>query len=248
MTARLDELITDPRASINGRHRTAQSLYIAGIMLFLAGINTFAFSLFPIKLVDPLWQLNLCTSILSNSPFLLIACLFVLAASALNQRDKQINRRATSLSIFSRWLSLILLLSIPFQLYLGTQAIKIQNQAVMEQVQVISRVAKGVKATTNEQELRAFAATLPDPVNLPAKIDIPFEAFKQRIGERLQGNINRALEQASQQKSKNIQTYIKEFTRNAIQSIILSTGFAAVAALKNENYGLHSILISMLRL
>lgn len=243
------EDMADPSAKINSlSKKISQTLYISAFLLALTALNTFLFSLFPFSGLNSTWLLSMTTAVLSAAPSLLASFLLILCAAGLDSRNQTLTNRIKFISKAAWWMSLILILMIPVQVFSGNKALHAQSQAIFGQVAELRNIIKGIKATGNEQQLRAFMGSLPNPPRLPEKFDAPFPVIQQRAIGNLEATINRAINDAETQKNKNIQTLIREYARNIIQSLLLSAAFSMIAALNSRKNAISKLTTNLFRM
>ena len=140
----------------------------------------------------------------------------------------------------------MLLVLIPIQIFSGIKALQARTQSILGEVIDLKNIIKGIRSTGNEVELRAFMASLPNPPKLPARFDAPFSVIKGNAILNLEGTVNRALNDMETQKRNNLQVLIVEGARNSIQFLLLSAGFAMVAGLRSQKYGIGKIILGLL--
>jgi hypothetical protein len=64
----------------------------------------------------------------------------------------------------------------------------------------------------------------------------------------LEATVNRALNDAETQRRDNSQSLIREYVRNAIQSLLLAAAFSMLAGLFSQKYGVGGIILRLLKL
>lgn len=95
----------------------------------------------------------------------------------------------------------------------------------------LNGLVKGIAATQNEPALRAYLFSLPDPPNLPARFDAPFEVIRQRALSNLKARIYAESNLYSRRKARNTLQFFIECVRNGLQCLVLAIGFAAIVRL-----------------
>ena len=243
-------LIQEPqRSSRNVRTLLAQCLSTCAILIALSNSIAFLFTLFPIKLLDPFWQLGLCTAMLTTSISILVSFLFALAALGLSPGSDELKARTRMIAKISSALALVLLLIIPLQVYSGVRALKSKTQDILNEANNLKGIAKGLEQTRNEQELRSYVASLPNAPKLPDKFDLPFAEVKRRVVVNIQSIVNKAANDAEAQKTAGMQTFLLEATRNSLQCLLLSTAFSVIASFRKQTLNIFSmIVLAVLRL
>ena len=241
--------VDEPKISLRiAVKRIAQCLQVSAFLVALSSLNTFLFSLFSFNGSRSSWLLGMSTSALSVATPLLISFLLIACAAGFDPRNKVITSRLRFIAKASWWISLLLIVLIPIQIFSGIKALQARTQSILGEVIDLKNIIKGIRSTGNEVELRAFMASLPNPPKLPARFDAPFSVIKGNAILNLEGTVNRALNDMETQKRNNLQVLIVEGARNSIQSLLLSAGFAMVAGLRSQKYGIGKIILGLLNL
>ena len=205
--------------------------YCASILV-ASSIVSFLFSIFPLKLVDPAWQLKAIAGILTSSPIILISGLFLLVASSMDRQNRSLNEYMSNYIKFTSFWSIILLLSIPLQVFAGYKALNQQVEPIANIVTDLKKYSSGIRATTNELELRQYLASIPNGPRLPDRLQEPYDTIKQKALTNLQAKINRASTDIDAQKRSSVQTFAVEALRNSIQSILMFLAFSKINKLR----------------
>lgn len=228
--------------------RVAQCLQVSAFLIAISSLNTFLFSLFPFNASRSTWLLAMSTSALSAATPLLISFLLIACAAGFDPNNRPITSRLKFICRASWWISLLIIILIPIQIVSGIRALQAQTQLILGEVVELKNIIKGIKATGNEAELRTFMASLPNPPKLPAKFDAPFPMIKANAIINLEATVNRALNDAETQRRDNSQSLIREYVRNAIQSLLLAAAFSMLAGLFSQKYGVGGIILRLLKL
>lgn len=228
--------------------RVAQCLQVSAFLIAISSLNTFLFSLFPFNASRSTWLLAMSTSALSAATPLLISFLLIACAAGFDPNNRPITSRLKFICRASWWISLLIIILIPIQIVSGIRALQAQTQLILGEVVELKNIIKGIKATGNEAELRTFMASLPNPPKLPAKFDAPFPVIKANAIINLEATVNRALNDAETQRRDNSQSLIREYVRNAIQSLLLAAAFSMLAGLFSQKYGVGGIILRLLKL
>jgi hypothetical protein len=248
----LDQIgpIQEPeRSSRNVRDHLAQCLSTCAILIALSNSIAFLFTLFPVKLLDPFWQLGLCAAMLTTSISVLVSFLFALAALGLSPGSDELKARSRLIAKISSALAIVLLLIIPLQVYSGVRALNAKTQDMLNEANNLKRIAKGLEQTQSEQELRSYVAALPNAPKLPDKFEVSYAEVKRRVLANMQSIVNKAVYNAEAQKTAGLQTFLLEATRNSLQCLLVSTAFAAIASIRKRSFNIfHSLVLSLLRL
>lgn len=214
-----------------GRHQnrlkplTARSLAVGGLALMAASLNSLVFALLPLQLTSPDWLLRFINALLVSSLQLLLGILVLLVARVFNDRDLKLAKRLAWFEKAARWWGILLLLSIPLQIYAGTTSIERQeaneNKSIMQTRQTIAMI----KTANDESQLRRFAAGIS---TLPPQLDAPFPVVKDRMIADLNTKLNAALNQHLRLKPQRWQSFFADATRNGIQAGLLATAFLKI--------------------
>lgn len=127
------------------------------------------------------------------------------------------------------WVAILYLALIPIQLYAGVRVLQQKSGEEGRTQASWKKFRKQLEATGNEQELRALLGQLPQPINLPAKLDLPFPAFKKAIVTQADSRFNALIYQTNQARSQRLQGFIGEAANNSLKSLLFAAGFAAFA-------------------
>lgn len=210
----------------------ARVVSYCAIILLASTFVSFSFSILPIKLGDPTWQLRAIAGALTSSPIILIAGLFLLVASAVDRQNRSLNQYMADYIRFASFWSIILLLLIPIQIFVGFKALKQQTEPIANIVTDLKRYSSGIRASNNEAELRQYLASIPNGPKLPERFNLPYETVKQRVLTNLQAKINTANSDIESQKRSSTQAFALEALRNSIQAILMFLAFSKIKKLR----------------
>jgi hypothetical protein len=221
------ELRSSDSGEIRIRKEAARAFSVVGIVSIGLGLVVLVFSSLPVRLMDPVWQLQFSGALAAAGFSLLIGTLLVCTAGALPVSPPPIHANVKLLRGICTWVAILYLALIPIQLYAGVRVL--QQKASEEGRGQASwrRFKKQLEATSNEQELRALLGQLPEPVNLPAKLDQPFPQFKEAIVAQADSRFNALAFQTDQARSRRLQGFIGEAANNTLKSLLFAGGFAA---------------------
>jgi len=202
------------------------------IILLASTTVSFSFSILPIKLVDSNWHLRVIAGALTSSPIILIAGLFLLIASVVDRQNRSHNQYMADYIRFTSVWSIFLLLLIPIQIFVGHKALNKQVEPIINIVADLKRYSTGIRATSNEAELRQYLSSIPNGPTLPERLSLPYETVKQRALTNLQAKINSANADIESRKSSSTQTFALEALRNSIQAILMFLAFNKINKLR----------------
>lgn len=173
------------------------------------------------------------SSALSAAGFsLLIGTLLVCTAGALPVPASQDQANVKLLRGICTWVAILYLVMVPIQLYAGVRVLQQKASEEGRGQATWRKFKKQLEATANEQELRALLGRLPQPVELPAKLNQPFPEFKEAIVAQADSRFNALAFQTDEARSRRVQGFIGEAANNTLKTLLLATGFAAMAQAK----------------
>ncbi|MEB3316831.1 MAG: hypothetical protein VKO39_01620 [Cyanobacteriota bacterium] len=189
-------------------------------------------NLAPVRVTEPVWQLNLITLLMSNGVWALIGAVLICLARVIHYNDRMIRSRALLLRNLASWVAIGWLLLIPLQVFLSVRLINNLGGREIGEIQNVQRVSRLVSSANTEGELRAAMAQMPNQPPLPRLI-VPLEVAKTNILSQMQRNINAAKNRQELRISERWQTWLKESLRNAAQCSLLALGFLALGKKRN---------------
>ena len=225
---------------------TARSLAVGGLALIAVSLNSLAFALIPLQLTSPDWLLRVINALLVNSLQLLLGILVLLVARALNGRDLKLAKRLAWIEKAARWWGILLLLSIPLQIYAGTTSIEQQEASENTNIIHLRQMLEMINAAKDESQLRQASAgnqNLPNLPSLPSlpillgspnlpnpasHFEAPFPVAKDRIIANLNSKLDAALKERSRLNPERWQSFIADAIRNGIQAGLLATAFLKI--------------------
>jgi hypothetical protein len=228
----LSESDVDRRRRISTKY--SLTLGLLGWLIIGFTLNGIIFASFPLRLATVEWQLNLIGSLLSACLSLLAGCALIIIAQLFNTKDKILQKWQLIVSRLAALFAVLLLVIIPLQFYLGSLALKSQSIPAAETIKQLNGIVTGLNAVNSESELRAYVSSLPNSPTLPSKFDAPFPVIKQRAIDNINAQINATTNNFDTQKSKALQTFLKEAVRNTSQAILMATAFSILANLSGS--------------
>jgi len=208
---------------------TVRSLTFGGLALMASSINSLIFPILPLQLTSPDWLLSFISTLLACSPQLLMGTLVLLIARLLNSRDLKLAKRVNWIEKAARWWGLLLLLTIPLEIYAGITIIDQQEANQIKSIAQMRRIIEGFKTTNDESQMRIYVASLPDPPILPPRFDAEFPVIKDRVLSNLNAKLNLTLNERAQVTPRKWQSFIAEAIRNGIQAALLGIAFLSIA-------------------
>ena len=228
---------------------TARSLAVGGLALMAVSLNSLLFALVPLQLTSPDWLLKVINALLANSLQLLVGILMLLVARVFNGRDLKLAKRVAGIEAAARWWGILLLLSIPLQIYAGTTSIEQREASENTNVMQLRQMLEMIKTAKDESQLRQAAAGNPSLPNLPSlsmllrspnlpnlapKFEAPFPVAKERIIANLNSKLDAALNEGLRLNPERWQSFIADAIRNGIQASLLATAFLRITKYQNK--------------
>ena len=208
---------------------TARSLAVGALALMAASLNSLIFAILPLQLNSPDWILRFISALLASSLQLLVGTLVILVARLFNSRDIKLAKRVDWLEKAARWWGILLLLTVPLQIYAGITTIDRQEASADKNITQMRRMIETFKTTNDESQLRSVVASLPNAPILPPRFDAPFPVIKDRVLTNLNARLNTAVNERSRINPQRWQSFIADAIRNAIQAGLLGMAFLSIA-------------------
>ena len=208
------------------------SLYLAlgGWTVILSAVTSFMFAIFPPKLGQPVWQLNVISTLLGASANILIGSLLISLARLFNPKDSQLKKNAAFIRKLAGFIAVLMLVLIPFSLFAGSRAIKANEAASKIALKEWKKQLRAVQSLASEADIRSWAASLPEPPLLPAVFEAPFPVIKNRLIDNLTGKVNSVQNQIEENFRGQWLGFLPDFARNSIQALLMAMGFSALSS------------------
>jgi hypothetical protein len=197
-----------------------------------------AAALFPLQLLDPAWQLRLAGTLINGAPFPLLDLALLQIAAELGPHDPLLKNRARLCSQLAVAAALGFLLLLPLQTVAGLQQGRSLNNAQASRIQGAEAKLKALRqvvaSAASNADLNQQLQKLSGPVLGPADIAQPLPLLKALVGAVLDQaalQISRERE-ASQPRTPLL--LLPDLLRNALASLALALGFAALARRPGE--------------
>jgi hypothetical protein len=201
----------------------ARSLAVGGLVLIGTGLNSLIFALIPLQLTSPDWLLRLINALLATSMQLLVGTLVLLVARVFNSRDLKLAKRVDWIETAALWWGILLLLTIPLQIYAGTTSLEQQEARENKNIMQMRQAIEMIKTATDDSQLRRIAASLTIAPIIPADFEAPLPVVKDRILTNINTRLNEAIKQRSLSNPQPWQTFLADAIRNGIQAGLLAT-------------------------
>jgi hypothetical protein len=212
---------------------SAPGLSVVALVLFVLFASLVAAALFPLQLLDPAWQLRLAGTLINTAAFPLLGLALLQIAAELGPHDPLLKSRARLCSQLAVAAALGFLLLLPLQTIAGLKTSRSLNQAQATRIQGAEAKLKALRqvvaGAASNDDLNQQLQKLNGPVLGPADIAQPLPLLKAQVAAVLDQaalQISRERE-ASQPRTPLL--LLPELLRNALASLALALGFAALA-------------------
>ncbi len=210
----------------------------------IAALNSLLFELFPLKLLDPLWQLKLIGQSMAVIMPTLVGMLVIQLAANINTKTTDLYDNAQLARRVSLWISLLLFLFIPLQFHAGARVVRQMKDVDKNTISTIRQFVSRLKLTKSEREMRILAASIPDPPILPDKLEAPFIAVRDDWAQRLTNDANQKEELFTKKYNTAWLKYLANSIRNAIQAALFGFAFLTISQRPNRGDRLFESLTS----
>ncbi len=212
---------------------SAPGLSVVALVLFVLFATLVAGALWPVQLLNPLWQLRLAGSLINGAPFALLGLALLQIAVELGPHDPLLQRRQKLCSQLAVAVALGFLLLVPLQEVAGLQQSRSTTSAQSSRISGAERrlvaLRQAVVSAPSNEEINQRLQRLQGPVLGPADLAQPLPLLKAQVGA--------VLDQAQLQIARERQAtpptdpwrLLPELLRNGIACLALALGFAALA-------------------
>ena len=217
---------------------TARGTSLAGLVLSLLFVCLLSGSLFPIRLLDPAWQLRLGAALINSSPLPLAGLVLLHLGRWLDPGDALLIWRQRIAARLAIAVAVGYLLLVPL---LATAALQQQHRQAAAQT---SRIRQAASQLDNLRRAVAEAADVPSlerrltalqgPQLEPSDRSQPLALLKSRVNALL----DRAAAQLQRQRAASLSPspwqVLPEILRTAVACLVLFLGFAGLARRGNS--------------
>jgi hypothetical protein len=210
----------------------------AAILLFRVGIALQAIfvilllaGLFPIKLIDPAWQLRVIRSLVNNGTISVLGLTLISLAPVISPTEKMKQRRRR-IAHFAVVASIGYLLIVPLQGVALWQGLSTFNNTQTRQIQAakekIEQIRKAVTESSNTAELQKRLQSIPGPALPPLNTNASIEVVRPQLLDLLdtaQGQLKQRSAGAGLS-AERLQQVIQESVRVGLSSLVFAAAFA----------------------
>ena len=212
---------------------SAPGLSVVALVLFVLFASLVAPALFPLKLLNPPWQLRLAGSLVNGAPFALLGLALLKIAAELGPHDPRLKSRQQLCSQLAVAAALGFLLLLPLEGVAGLQQSRSTTSTQSSRINGAERrlvaLRQAVASAASNEEINQRLQRLQGPVLGPADIAQPLPLLKAQVGAVLdQAGLQISREREASQPRPRL-LLLPELLRNALASLALALGFAALA-------------------
>ncbi|MCX5966422.1 MAG: hypothetical protein NTV57_02020 [Cyanobacteria bacterium] len=212
---------------------SAPGLSVVALVLFVLFASLVAGALWPLQLLNPLWQLRLAGSLINGAPFALLGLALLQIAVKLGPHDPLLKSRQKLCSQLAVAVALGFLLLLPLQGVAGLQQSRSSTSAQSSRISGAERrlvaMRQAVASAASNEEINQRLQRLQGPVLGPADIAQPLTLLKAQVAAVLdQAQLQIARERQATPPA-NPWHLLPELARNGIACLALALGFAALA-------------------
>ena len=212
---------------------SAPGLSVVALVLFVLFASLVAAALFPLQLLDPAWQLRLAGTLINTAPFPLLGLALLQIAAELGPHDPLLKSRARLCSLLALAAALGFLLLLPLQTIAGLQTSRTANNAQAARIQgaegKLKALRQAVASAASNADLNQQLQKLSGPVLGPADIAQPLPLLKAQVAAVLDQAALQISRQREASQSRTPLLLLPDLLRNALASLALALGFAALA-------------------
>jgi len=176
----IDLLITVPDIWL------APGLSVMALVLFVLFATLVAGAVWPVQLLNPLWQLRLAGSLVNCAPFALLGLALLQIAVELGPHDPLLQRRHRLCSQLAVIVALGFLLLVPLQGVAGLQqsrsSTNVESSRITGAERRLVALRQAVATASSNDEINQRLQRLQGPVLGPADIAQPLPLLKPQVG------------------------------------------------------------------
>ena len=227
-----------PRKAYSSRSGTpvllsAPGLGVVALVLFVLFASLVAAALFPLQLLDPAWQLQMAGALINGAAFPLLGLALLQIAAELGPHDPLLKNRARLCSQLAVAAALGFLLLLPLQTIAGLRTSRTVNNAQAVRIQgaeaKLKTLRQAVAGAASIADLNQQLQQLEGPVLGPADIAQPLPLLKAQVAAVLDQAALQIKREREASQPRTPLLLLPELLRNALASLALALGFAALA-------------------
>lgn len=212
---------------------TARGFSLAGVVMVVLFLTVVAGSLFPIQLLNPVWQLRVGGTLINSSPMPLTGLVLLHLASTLDLRDGQLAARRQLAARLAIPVAIGFLLLFPL---LSTAAITQQANQYSDTTSKVRRATtqletyrQAVRQASSVEDLAERLKAIQGPQLTEVERSLPLPLLRARINSALDRLALQIERQTPKPTANTIANLVPEILRSAVACVALFIGFAALA-------------------
>jgi len=221
---------------------SARGISLAGFVLCAVYLSILAGSLLPLKVLDPLWQLRLGSSMINAAPFPLLGLALVHLAGSLDPLDPLLTSRRRSAAQLAVLAAVGFVLLVPLMSFGAIQQQHIQSTSQAAQIAGadarIKALRGAVAASNSTVELNDRLVALRGPELSSLDKTKPLGTIKTQISLLLDQFAAQFARQSQLTPRPSPWQLLPDLLRNSFASLALAVGFAGLARRRQVSYSL----------
>jgi hypothetical protein len=222
-----------PRPSGAVSSANARGISLAGLVLFAVYLSILLGALFPLKVLDPLWELRVGTSLINAAPFPLLGLALLHLASSIDPLDQLLISRRRTAAALSVLAALGFLLLVPLMSFGAIQQQRLQGSSQSAQIAAadgrIQALRQAIAAATSSDDLSSRLVALKGPALNAVDRSQPLPVLKAQVGALLDQVAGQLARQRQLAPPPNAWLLLPDLLRNGFACLALAVGFAGLA-------------------
>lgn len=210
-----------------------RSLGVVALVLFVLFATVMAGAMWPIQLLEPLWQLKLTAALVNAATFPLLGLALLRLAAFLDPEDPLLERRQRLCSRLAVAAALGFVLLVPLQTAAGLSLSRGINTAQAARIKgaegKLSHLRQAVASASGNAELNQKLQNLQGPVLGPADLAQPLPLLKAQVRAVLQQAEQQIERERQQTASQSPWLLLPNLLGQAVACLALAVGYAALA-------------------
>lgn len=219
-----------------------RGLSVVALVLVVLFVCTLAGTLFPLNVLRANWQLRFCNSLIHNAPLALLGLAMSRLARMVDSNDARIYARWQGWSHLAVVASLGFLLLLPLQVSASMEVYNRANQVQKARVAAAERklgdLWRSIKEASDSSDLNRRLQEMNGPILGPADLSQPLPQLKEQMRAVLKQAELQITRERDLIPAPDPWRLVPDLLRNAISTIALSAGFAALARRPGAEFSL----------
>jgi hypothetical protein len=232
----------EPSSPLGSVLLPTRSLGVVALVLFVLFATVVAGALWPIQLLEPLWQLKLTAALVNAATFPLLGLALLRLAAFLDPEDPLLERRQRLCSRLAVAAALGFVLLLPLQTAAGLSQSRGINTAQAARIKgaegKLTLLRQAVASASGNAELNQKLQNLQGPVLGPADLAQPLPLLKAQVRAVLQQAEQQIVRERQQSPPRSPWLLLPDLLRQAVACLALAIGFAALARRPGQSISL----------